>query len=252
MMPGPSPWPGLAALFTAGFFLLLTVQAYTPAIVSGVLAIPSMMRWLWDTDRPVSDRDVDVGGGIMLPTYATGSSTHGWWATVILLVVILMMFIMTLFSFAFLFGIHPSYWTDMGNRWSFAPVVAGYALAAALAVLGRHLLSRERSTHWSPTVQMIFASLAIAIAYGLDLWSWRSLDVELSAQSAVIAVFLAQQGLLSAIVLLMAMYLSLRTARALGTKPRNVTVDVIFLFVLYTASQGAVSATVTRLFPFGL
>ena len=76
IMPGPSIWPLLGALFTAGFFLLLTVQAYTPAVISGILAVPAIMRWLWETDRPVAKAEVDVGGGIRLPTYATGSGTQ--------------------------------------------------------------------------------------------------------------------------------------------------------------------------------
>ena len=53
IMPGPSAWPLLAALFTAGFFLLLTVQAYCSAVVCGVLAVLCVLRWLWETDRQV-------------------------------------------------------------------------------------------------------------------------------------------------------------------------------------------------------
>ena len=249
IMPGPSAWPGLAALFTAGFFILLTIQAYTPAVISGVLAIPSMMRWLWETDRPVADREVDVGGGIRLPTYVTGPSTHGWWAMVILLVVILMMFVMTVFSFLFLYGVHPEYWTAAGEPAWLLPILGGYGAAAALALLGRHLLARKRSTLWSPTSQVIFAALALGFAFAVDLWSGRSLEPELSAQAAVIAAFLAQQGLLVAIALLMALYLGMRNARGLVTKPRNTTFDVIVLFVVYAAGQGAIAATLTRLFP---
>ncbi|HEX6217996.1 MAG TPA: cbb3-type cytochrome c oxidase subunit I [Sphingomicrobium sp.] len=252
IMPGPSVWPLLGAIFTAGFFVLMTIQAYTPAIASGLLAIPSIMRWLWETDRPVEVAQADVGGGIMLPTYATGPGTHGWWAMVILLIVILVMFIMTIFSFAFLFGIHPAYWQDLGNRWSLLPVLVGYAIAAGLALLGRHLLARKGSTHWSPPSQIILAALVIAVAFGIDLWSWRGLDPELAAQGALIAAFLAQQGLLTAIALLMAFYLFLRAARAMIPGPRNVTFDVIMLFLLYTAGQGAVAATLTRLFPYGI
>ncbi|HUF82477.1 MAG TPA: cbb3-type cytochrome c oxidase subunit I, partial [Burkholderiales bacterium] len=47
IMPGPSVWPLLSAVFTAGFFVLMTIQAYTPALVSGALVIPSVLRWLW-------------------------------------------------------------------------------------------------------------------------------------------------------------------------------------------------------------
>src|SRR3546814_4221763 len=97
-MPGPSAWPFAAAVFTAGFFLALTVQAYSFAWVSAILAVASILRWLWETDRPVWDEEVDIGAGIMVPTYVTGPASHGWWAMVILLVVMAMILIMALFS----------------------------------------------------------------------------------------------------------------------------------------------------------
>ena len=93
------------------------------------------------------------------------------------------------------------------------------------------------------------AALALGIAFAMDLWSWRSIDPELSAQGAMISAFLAQQGLLVAIALLMALYLGLRNARGLITRPASITVDVIVLFLLYSCAQGAIAASVTRLFP---
>jgi cytochrome c oxidase subunit I+III len=110
IMMGPSAWPLLGALFTAGFFLLLTVQAYTPALACLPLAILSILRWLWDTDRPVPQEKVDVGAGLLLPTYVTGPSSHGWWAIVCVLVVVFMIFLMAVFSYVFVYGIHPSFW----------------------------------------------------------------------------------------------------------------------------------------------
>src|SRR3546814_15834552 len=97
-MPGPSAWPLAAAIFMAGFFLALTVQAYGFAWVSGVLAVVATLRWLWEADRPVAEKQVDIGAGIMVPTYVTGPSNHGWWAMIILLVVLARIFVMALFS----------------------------------------------------------------------------------------------------------------------------------------------------------
>src|SRR3546814_355218 len=54
IMPGPSVWPRFAAIFTAGFFVLMTIQAYGISLACGVLAIPCVLRWLWETDRPVT------------------------------------------------------------------------------------------------------------------------------------------------------------------------------------------------------
>ena len=47
---------------------------------------------------------------------------------------------------------------------------------------------------------------------------------------------------LVAVVVLMGLYLAARTSRGLVTRPRNVTFDVISLFLLYTAAQGAATA----------
>jgi cytochrome c oxidase subunit I+III len=253
IMPGPSVWPLLGAVFTAGFFLLMTIQAYTPAIVCAILAVPAILRWLWDTDRPVAERTVDVGQGIRLPTYATGPGTHGWWATVILLIVVFMVFLMTVFSFAFVYGIHPEYWRDLGSTGWLAAIVPLYAAGAGLVLLGRWLLARKTSTHWSPPTQVLLGTAAIALAWAIDWRSWHGagLDPELTAQAALVMAFVTQQGLLIAVAVLMALYLALRTARDIVVRPRSVTFDVIVLFLLYTAAQGAASALLTRLFPGG-
>jgi cytochrome c oxidase subunit I+III len=253
IMPGPSVWPLLGAVFTAGFFLLLTIQAYTPAVVSGILAVPAILRWLWDTDRRVAEKTVDIGGGIRLPTYATGSGTHGWWATVMLLVVAFMVFVMAVFSFVFVYGIHPEYWNKYGGTVWAAPVAAMYVAAAVLVLLGRWLLQRDRSTHWSPTTQVIIAGALMVAAWLLDWRAWQGsgIDPEASAQGAIVMALLALQGMLVAVSVLMALYLALRTSRNMIVRPRSVTFDVISLFLVYACVQGAATALLTRLFPWG-
>src|SRR5690606_37556736 len=97
-------WPFAAAVFTAGFFLALTVQAYTFAAASGVFAVIGILRWMSETDLPVEPKEVDIGAGITVPTYVTGPQTHGWWAMVIVMIVLGMIFAMAMFSLAFLWG----------------------------------------------------------------------------------------------------------------------------------------------------
>lgn len=254
IMPGPSVWPLLGALFTAGFFLLLTIQAYTPAVISGILAIPSIMRWLWETDRPVAKQEVDVGGGIRLKTYATGPSTHGWWAMIMLLIVAFMVFLMLVFGFLFVFGVHPEYWIDFNASGPALPIAALYTAGGALVLLGRHLLQREGSTLWSPTTQVLLGCLASASAWILDfaLWQDAGIDPEASAQGALIMAFLSLEGFLVGVAVLMGAYLALRTSRNMIERPRSVTFDVTMLFLVYTAAQGAASTLLTRLFPGGL
>ena len=249
-MPGPSPWPLLAAVFTAGFFLLLTVQAYGIGFVSGVIAILCVLRWLWDTDRVVKEEKVDVGGGILLPTYVTGPRSHGWWAMVILLIVIGMIFVMGLFSFFYLYGVQPDFWTAPAGWEGAAVVVPLYALAAGLAWLARFMLAREATQLWTPGVLYLCAAIALTAAVGGDILFWQAsgLMPQDSGQGATIYVLLALEAMLAGIALLMAAYLSARNSRAMIVRPRNNSMDLCVLFLLYAAAQGALTAIVTRAF----
>ncbi len=248
---GPSVWPFLGAVFTAGFFLLLTVQAYALAIACLPLATFSILRWLWDTDRQVPQKEVDVGAGVMLPTYVTGPTAHGWWATICVLVVAGMIFLMAVFGYLFVYGIHPSFWSVPTNRWWAFPIAGGYLIGALLTLYGRRLMGREGSTNWSPPAALLFAGAVIIASFGTDWITWQAqgFEPELSAQGAFAMAVLALQGQLVAVIVLMLGYLSARTASGLVTRPRNTTFDVISLFLLYTAAQGAAGAMLLRFFP---
>jgi len=253
VMMGPSVWPLLGAVFTAGFFLLLTVQAYFPAFACLPLAILSILRWLWDTDRPVPQKTVDVGAGIMLPTYVTGPSAHGWWATICVLIVAAMIFVMAIFGYLFVYGIHPQYWTVPTERWWALPITAAYGVAAILVFVGRRLIVREGSSNWSPTAAILFACALILGAFVTDVVTWQAqaIDPQLSAQGAFSQAILALQGQLVAVTVLMGFYLAARTASGLVTRPRNTTFDVCSLFLLYTSAEGAATALLLRFFPVG-
>jgi cytochrome c oxidase subunit I+III len=250
IMPGPSGWPFAAAIFTALFFLSLTVQAYGFGIACGIVAVGCVLRWLWDTDRPVAPKEVDVGAGIMLPTYVTGPRSHGWWAMVILLIVVAMIFVMTLFSFAYLFGIHPRFWKPAPPAGWLAPILALYAGGGLLAFLARRLL-RKGTTLWTPPTLMLIAAALLPIALLIDIWSWKSsgFDPQLTAQAALVHAFFSQQAMLCAVSILMALYIAARVSRGMITEPRNNSFDLATMFILYTAAQGFVTALVCRAIP---
>src|SRR5690606_1802142 len=88
LKPGTSPWTPASAVFTAGFFLSLTVQAYPFAIFCGVVTLFTTIRWLWETDHPTQIDKVDAGAGIVLPVAIAGPRSHGWWALNVLFTVI--------------------------------------------------------------------------------------------------------------------------------------------------------------------
>jgi len=92
ILPGDSWLPLIAAAGTAGFFLLLTVQATLLAWSCGIAAIVSVIAWLWQSDSappPTAShaRMAEVAEGVVLPVGARASASPSWWGTVIMLIV---------------------------------------------------------------------------------------------------------------------------------------------------------------------
>ena len=221
-----------------------------PGFVSGVLAVLCTLRWLWDTDRVVKEEEVDVGAGIMLPTYVAGPRTHGWWAMVILLIVIGMIFAMSVFSFLYLYGVQPTFWTAPAG-WSGAAVALPlYASAAGLALWSRVMLAREKTRLRTPGVLFLCAALALTGAVGADIAFWQAsgLRPDASGQGAIIYMLLTLVALLAFIGLLMAGYISARNSRGMIVRPRNNSLDLCVLFITYAAGQGALTTVLTRAF----
>ncbi|QNM81873.1 cbb3-type cytochrome c oxidase subunit I [Sphingomonas sabuli] len=249
IMPGPSPWPFWAAVSTAVFFLSLTVQAYAVAAGAAIVMILSTMRWLWETDRPIRQQTADVGAGIMLPTYATGRDSHGWWALNILFVVMAMMLFILVFSIAYLRGVHPEGWIPTQSWWPLAAIFGLNGIAAALAVGGQALLRRWPEGARSVWFLLAIAPVALAIGTWMDASAWQAagLAPTASGQGATTFAMIAQQATAVGFALLMGMYAIARGGRGLLVGPRSATVDVIARFMVFTALQGSIVAAASRL-----
>lgn len=246
IMPGPSPWPFAAAIFTAGFFLALTVQAYAFGMVSGVLAVAAVLRWLWDTDRRVAMEGVDIGGDIRVPTYVTGPSSHGWWAMVILMIVMGMIFAMALFGLVFLASNQAQFWSPPPALAQTLPSLLLYGAALALALSARPLLARSIPL---AVIAIVAAAILPALALWLDHRQWLAAGFapQFSGQSASVFALQALEACSVGIALLMAGYLVARAMRGLIVVPRNNSVDLVALFLTYSAGQGLVGCGVARL-----
>ncbi|WP_334164127.1 cbb3-type cytochrome c oxidase subunit I [Phenylobacterium sp.] len=249
-MPGPSAWPVLGAVFTAGFFLLLTIQAYWPGVVSGVLAVICVLRWMWETDRPMPATDIDIGAGIRVPTYVTGPASHGWWAMVVLLTVAGMVFLMAGFSYVFLWSRRPDLWIDPPALAWLAAIVAAYAVSAGLALAAPRLGRRGHGRLWGPLLMGLAAALALS-AWAVDLQTWTAAGLRPSAssQGATVFAILSWQAVLLATGLLMAGFLAARAVAGVMHPSRPASLDTVSLFLVFTAAQGALGVLLVRLFP---
>jgi len=252
IMPGPSWWPLLAALFTAGFFLLLTVQAMTLSALCGVLTIVCVMRWVWSNDRHIEHNQVDAGAGILLPTYVAGPQAHGWWAAVLLCVTLGMIFLMAMFGYLYLFAAHPDWWRIAAPQGALGPGLALLAAAAGCAWAGRPLMARLQRGSGASAVAMTLSALCLAAALAVDVRDWwqAGLRGDASGQGATVYAMAAWHGSVATAVLLSAFYYLLRWMRGLAPRPANKTLEALRILFIYAALEGAAGLLLPRLLPW--
>jgi len=255
-IPGPGWQPVLAAVFTAAFFLLLTVKFVFASVICGVLAVACVIWWLWETDPGPVRPPADIGGGIVVPVYATGSVNHSWWAMVVLMVVAGMVFTCLIFSYLFLWLVNPSAWPPQDVN---IPDEVRPSLAAGLYVLSAVLLARasallrgdDRRSPRSVPVLIGVALLPLAGAAVTDLWSqWRmGFSPSAHAYGAAVYAILCFQTFFVLTSLIMGVYTIARWLAGRLDSVRRVTFDNTMLFWYYTVGQGLVALLVVHGFP---
>jgi cytochrome c oxidase subunit I+III len=179
-MPGNGWPPFVAAVFTAAFFLILTIKLVTPAIACGVVAIVAILWWAWGLDPGPGKGRVAIGAGIELPTYMAGPASHSWWAMGVLVAVASSLYLAYVFSYLFLWVVSPEVWAPHGSpalpglAWPLA-TAALVAAGSAAMLLGRRILpepgGRSALLPWAQAI----AAACLAAAIVLELAGhWRS------------------------------------------------------------------------------
>ncbi|HZW11972.1 MAG TPA: cytochrome c oxidase subunit I [Noviherbaspirillum sp.] len=253
-MPGPSWPPVLAALGTAGFFLFLTVKLVLPAVLSGILAIVTVFKWLWATDPAPPKEPVDIGGGIRLPVTMSGPSSHSWWAMVVLIMVSGSLFGSLVFAYLFLWTVSPDVWPAADRlpalAWPFAAALLLAASGGCIAYAGRQLkVAERRQTRLQ--LALVLAIVLIAASVYVD-WLGQShtgLRPQASAYGATVYMVIGLQGFFAITVATMAGYTIARSLCGMLDARRRSTFDNTMLLWYYTVAQGLVGLALVHGFP---
>jgi cytochrome c oxidase subunit I+III len=255
-MPGPGWSPLLAAVFTASFFLLLTVKLVVVASICGVLAIVFCLVWAWGLDPGPGKGEVDIGAGIRLPTYMTGPKSHSWWAMVVLMFVAGSLYLSFAFSYLFLWTVSPEVWAPEGSP---APPALGWpGASAALLILGSALTAVAGRTLPPPNARglptpalIVLALLALLGALGVELLGHlrTGLSASESAYGAMVYLGVVLFGQLALAILIMGLFAVARHAAGRLDRARRATFDNLALLYYYTAAQSLFGLMLVHGFP---
>ncbi|MEQ8700529.1 MAG: cytochrome c oxidase subunit I [Bauldia litoralis] len=254
-MPGPSWTHFLAAVFTAAFFLLLTVKLVVIAAICGVLAIVAIVVWAWELDPGPAKGPVDIGGGHTLPVYMSGPSSHGWWAMVVLMFVAASLYLSYLFSYLYLWTVSPDAWVagetmapDLG--W---PLASGALLVAAVIAFGfadRSLAPPTRRNPATPLL-LIIGTLALVAAVGVEVYGhWQAgLRPTDDSYSAMVYMASGLNGQLVLAVAIMSLFTIARHFAGRLDAVRRGTFEHTSLLLYFAAAQAMIGLLLVHGFP---
>jgi cytochrome c oxidase subunit I+III len=163
-VPGPTFLTIVAAVFTGGVFILSTYALWWPALASAVLALVTILAWLWTGTATIPEKEhKHVGLGVTLPLYASGQASVGWWAMLITMLGDVTAFMSLVFGYFFYWTVRPDFPPESVNGPGvFWPsLAAGFLLAAwALTILARRWNRADRRA-------LFYLALVAAVGAGL-------------------------------------------------------------------------------------
>jgi cytochrome c oxidase subunit I+III len=254
---GPSWRSFFAAVFTAAFFMLLTIKFVWLAMIFGVLATAMVIAWIWQTDPGMNHAPVNIGGGVTLPVYMTGPSSHSWWAMVILLLVAASLFISLIFSYLYLWTVAPEVWPQGSGKpppdlfWP-AASAAFFIGSSMLMMLAGHFLTHGlRYGIWPLRFGLALAAAMLGAALFFELYGhWESgLRPVDDSYGALVYTFIAIEGQLVAAAIIMALYSIARDIFGKLSPVRRATLDNTVQFWHYTVGQGLLGLVIVHGFP---
>ena len=170
--------PSYLTLGSAGclgtVFILATFHLWALTLIFFAGFVGFTLYWLWTgTARIPATPEKPVGRGLVLPTYAQGNRSSGWWAVFITMTGDMTAFMGLVFSYFYYWTAVPAFLPEAARLPVFGWLVAG--LAGVLAGWGLTLLSRQVLRQGRRGLAMVtLAGSVVPSALGLGGFVWAA------------------------------------------------------------------------------
>jgi cytochrome c oxidase subunit I+III len=243
----------VAALLTGGIFIFSTYHWWWLALASGVLAILTIVWWLWTGTAIIPEKpEKDVGLGLTLPLYVSGSSSVGWWGMFITMMADLTAFISLVFGYFFYWTARRDFLPDpMSGPGVWWPSVALVLLLGSwlLTVMARQWNRRDVRNGF-----YIAIAAAMLLASGgttaLIAGPWTTgLDPERHVYAAIVWVLVIWSAVHVAVGVIMHMYCFARRLAGRMTARHDMDIVNVTVYWHFVAITVAITVAVIAGFP---
>ena len=250
---GPSFITLAAAVAVGGVFIFPTFKMYWLMGVSAVIALITIVMWLWTGTAEIPEKErKDVGLGVTLPLYASGPRSPGWWAMAITMTAIFTAFVCLVFGYVFYWTLREDFIPDRAGDhtvWAVAALAAAIA-AWLLTMAARRHNARDRATGFH-VVASGGALMSIAAAMALLAHPYfADLDPTASVYAAVIWLLAIWSALHLAIGVVMQLYCIARRAAGRMTAVYDMDITNVVLYWHFTVVTVAITVAIAAGVPY--
>jgi cytochrome c oxidase subunit I+III len=252
-VPGPTYLTLIAAVLTGGAFIFSTFHWWWTAAISGLLALVAILIWMWTGTALIPEKEEkNVGLGVTLPLYASGTQSVGWWAMFITMLGDITAFVSLVFGYFFFWTIHEDFPPDPspgpGVLW---PSIAGVLLAGSwiLTLLARHWNGRDRPMAFYAA---LLAAAALALAGGVALLAAprvSGLDPTTHVYPATVWVLVGWTAVHVAVGVIMQLYCAARRMAGRMTARHDIDITNIALYWHFCILTVVITVAVIAGFP---
>jgi cytochrome c oxidase subunit I+III len=252
-VPGPTFITLFAAIFTGGVFIFPTYKLWWPMAISGMLALGTILVWLWTGTAFIPEKEEKaVGHGLTLPLYASGPASVGWWAMFITMLGIMTAFVSLVFGYFFYWTIHDDFPPDPSpGPGVFWPALSAVLLLGAWAVT---VLARGWNRHDRPIAfytGLLFAiGLAVAGSGALVAGPWLTgLDPTTHSYPAMVWLLVIWTVIHASLGVIMQLYCIARRLAGHMTARYDIDIHNVALYWHFTATTVVITVAVIAGFP---
>jgi cytochrome c oxidase subunit I+III len=252
-LPGPTFITLLAALALGGFFIFGTFHWWWPALLSLVVATGVIVYWLWTGTAIIPEKEnKDVGLGLNLPIYLSGSHSVSWWAMFITMLAVLTAYICLVFGYFFFWTVRPDFIPRPApGPGVFWPVLAAVLLLGAWVLT---LLARRwnKNDWWLGFYPALLAALVLAASGGAALLAgpWiTGLQPTQHVYPAIVWLLVIWTAFQVAVGMIMQAYCVARRLAGRMTARYDIDISVVALYWHFTALTAGMTVAIVAGFP---
>jgi cytochrome c oxidase subunit I+III len=244
--------PLIAAVFTGGIFICSTYHWWWATLLSTVLALASIIAWLWTGTAEIPEKpEKDVGLGLTLPLYVSGPSSVGWWGMFVTMLGDLTAFVSLAFGYFFYWTAKPNFPpAGAGPGWWW-PTIALVLLIGSWACTIFARRSNRSDARWL-FYGSLFAAMVLAVAGGAALVAAPALarlDPSTSSYTAIVWILVIWSAAHVVVGVIMHMYCAARRIAGRMTARHDQDIVNTTLYWHFAAAMAAITVLVVAGFP---